>query len=87
MMDLKRVNEILESYLLTDITDEDVKMEIEERIASLSDDPDIQVSISATIDSEHDGLLAEVTEYGQVTEYIMSIEYLESFEDIETEDE
>jgi hypothetical protein len=76
-MDYKKVNSILEEYLFSDIEDEDVRQEICERIASLSDDPDVEVLVSGNIDSEHEGIMAEVTEHGQVTEFVMSQELID----------
>lgn len=83
-MDLRRINEILEAYLFEDIEDEDVKQEIQERIAGLSDDPEVIVNIT-TIDSEHEGIMAEVTEFGVFTEYVMSAELIDEKEDEEEE--
>ena len=85
-MDAKKAQEILDSYICSDIEDEDVKEEIRERIAGLSDDPEVEVIVCPQIDSEHEGLLVEVMEFGEVTEYIASVDLIDLDEDEENDD-
>ncbi len=76
-MEAEKVHAILENYIFEDHDDEDVKTEIQERIASLSDDPAVEVVVGK-IDNNHEGLLAEVTEHGVCTEFVMFAEEVEN---------
>lgn len=86
-MDAGKVQEIIDSYLFDDIENEDVKAEIVEKISVLSDDPNVEVVVQTQIDSEHDGLLVEVTEHGEITEYVTSFEFLSDREHEEEDDD